>query len=98
MANSTEVLNLFTDRVKQLIMSFENVKKENDELRIALEDRKRELAQTKTQLEQTVRSYDNLKTARMLEISDGDVDGAKKRITGLIREINSCITMLSEKQ
>jgi hypothetical protein len=33
----------------------------------------------------------------MLEVTDGDVEGAKKRIAGLIREVNRCITMMSEK-
>ena len=32
----------------------------------------------------------------MLEITDGDLDGAKKRVARLIREVNKCITLLSE--
>jgi hypothetical protein len=35
--------------------------------------------------------------ARMLEITDGDLEGAKKRIAKLIRDVNKCITLLSEK-
>ena len=39
-----------------------------------------------------------LKTARMLEVGDGDIDGARKRVNKLIRDIDRCITLLSEQQ
>lgn len=33
----------------------------------------------------------------MMEISDGDIESAKRRLSGLIREVNKCITLLSEE-
>ena len=33
----------------------------------------------------------------MLEICDGDIDAAKRRLAGLIREVDKCITLLSGK-
>jgi len=36
-------------------------------------------------------------TARMIEISDTDMESAQKRIARLIREVNRCITLLSEQ-
>ena len=50
------------------------------------------------QLAQAHQDYESLKMARMIEVSDGDVEAAKKRIAGLIREVNKCITLLSEQQ
>jgi hypothetical protein len=35
--------------------------------------------------------------AKMIEITDGDMEAAKKRIAGLIREVNKCITLLSDQ-
>jgi hypothetical protein len=35
--------------------------------------------------------------AKMLEITDGDLETAQKRVAKLIREVNKCITLLSEK-
>ena len=61
------------------------------------DEREKEIAQLKEQLGQAERDYNSLKMARMLEVTDGDVEGAKKRVAGLIREVNRCITMLSEK-
>ena len=33
----------------------------------------------------------------MLEVTDGDMEGAQKRVAKLIRDVNKCITLLSEK-
>ena len=42
-------------------------------------------------------NYDRLMTAKMLEISEGDMESAKARLSHLIRSVNKCITLLSEK-
>ena len=95
--SSTEILNTFTSRMRQLILRFSDVKKENEELYAMVDQRDKEIVLLKDQLQQAQRDYNSLKTARMLEVTDGDVEGAKKRIAGLIREVNRCITMMSEK-
>ena len=69
----------------------------NEELYAMVDQRDKEIVLLKDQLQQAQRDYNSLKTARMLEVTDGDVEGAKKRIAGLIREVNRCITMMSEK-
>lgn len=35
--------------------------------------------------------------AKMLEITNQDMDSARKRLAKLIRDVNKCITLLSEK-
>jgi len=97
MTSSTEILNTFASRMRQLILRFSEVKKENEELYAMVDQRDKEIVLLKDQLQQAQRDYNSLKTARMLEVTDGDVEGAKKRIAGLIREVNRCITMMSEK-
>ena len=62
-----------------------------------LENQESEIKRLKSILEQTKRDFESLKMAKMMEISDGDIDAAKKRISGLIKEVNKCITLLSEK-
>ena len=95
--SSTEILNTFTTRMRQMILRFSEVKKENEELYAMVDQREKEIVSLKDQLEQAQRDYNSLKFARMLEVTDGDVEGAKKRISSLIREVNRCITMMSEK-
>jgi len=41
------------------------------------------------------RDCQSLKMAKMMEISDGDIEMSKRRIASLIREVNKCITLLS---
>ena len=41
--------------------------------------------------------YESLMTAKMLQVSEGDMEAAKARLAKLIRSVNKCITLLSEK-
>lgn len=97
MTENDKTLTLFSTRVRQLILQYEQTKKENEELYVMLENQESEIQRLKSILEQTKRDFESLKMAKMMEISDGDIDAAKKRILGLIKEVNKCITLLSEK-
>ena len=46
---------------------------------------------------QAQNDYNSLKMAKMLEVTDGDVESAQKRLQRLIRDVNKCITLLSER-
>ena len=48
-------------------------------------------------LSRSEQDYNALKMARMVEITDGDLQGAKDRLSKLIREVNKCITILSDE-
>ena len=41
--------------------------------------------------------YNSLKMAKMIEITDGDLTGAKDRLSRLIRDVNKCIAILSDE-
>ena len=97
MTENDKTLTLFSTRVRQLILQYEQTKKENEELYVMLENQESEIQRLKSILAQTKRDFESLKMAKMMEISDGDIDAAKKRISGLIKEVNKCITLLSEK-
>ena len=49
------------------------------------------------QLKKAESDYQTLKTARMLQVSDRDMDHAKRSLASLIRDVNKCITMLSSE-
>ena len=48
-------------------------------------------------LAQAQSDYDSLKMAKMMTISDNDMEATQKRIAKLIRDVNKCITLLGEK-
>ena len=61
-----------------------------------VDERDKKIKELENLIAQKQSEYNSLKTAKMLEITDGDLDGAKKQVAKLIREVNKCITLLSE--
>lgn len=92
-----KILNTFATRVRQMILQYEALKKENDELYALVDQREQEIKQLQGKLSQAETDYNSLKMAKMLEVTDGDMETAQKRVAKLIRDVNKCITLLSEK-
>ena len=92
-----KTLNTFAPRVRQMILRFNDMKKENDDLYTMIDERDAEIKKLQKQLAQAQTDYNSLKMAKMIEITDGDMEGARKRLSKLIRDVNKCITLLSEK-
>ena len=92
-----KIINTFATRVRQMLLRYNALKKENVSLRKEVMKRDAEIADLKAELELWQAEYDNLKLTKMLEITDGDMETAQKRVAKLIRDVNKCITMLSEK-
>ena len=91
-----KTLATFSARVRQLRFQYQELKKENNELYAMVDERDKKIKLLESQVAQKQAEYNSLKTAKMLEITDGDLDGAKKQVAKLIREVNKCITLLSE--
>ena len=80
-----------------MLLQYEELKKENDELYTLVDRREQEIKQLQRELDQAHDDYNVLKMAKMLEVTDGDMETAQKRVSKLIRDVNKCITLLSEK-
>ena len=92
-----KTLNTFATRVRQMILQYEELKKENSDLYALVAQHEEEIKDLQSQLRQEQENYRTLQMAKMLEVTDGDMEVAKKRVTKLIRDVNKCITLLSEK-
>ena len=97
MAATEEALNLFSTRIRQLIFQYDELKKEHATLETLMMACRQENETLQAQLVQAQKDYDRLKTAKMLEVTDTDVESAQKRLQKLIRDVNKCITLLSEQ-
>ena len=97
MESNEKTLNTFATRVRQMILQYAELKKENDELYTLVDQREKEIKQLQEELSQAEADYNSLKMAKMLEVTDGDMESAQKRVAKLIRDVNKCITLLSEK-
>ena len=91
-----KTLNAFTTRVRQMILQYNETKNENAELYAMVDERDSRIKELEAKLEQARRDYEMLKMAKMLEITDGDMESVQKRVSRLIRDVNKCITLLSE--
>ena len=97
MESAEKRLNTFSTRVRQLIIQYQELKNENADLYTMVDERDIKIKQLEEQLDLAKKSYESLKIARMIEVSDADMESAKKRLSKLIRDVNKCLTLLSEK-
>ena len=97
MNQNEKVLANFQTRIRQMILRFTELKKENADLYAMVAEGELRVKQLEAKLAQQERDYQSLKMARMMEITDGDLDGAKSRVAKLIRDVNKCIAILSDE-
>ena len=89
-------LTTFETRVRQMILRFQELKKENNALHVQLQKDEQEIVSLKSKLAQADNNYNSLKMAKMIEITDGDLESAKARVSKMIRDVNKCISILSD--
>lgn len=93
-----KVIDTFATRVRQMILQYHDVVKENNDLYAMVDERDARIKRLESQVRQLQNDYKSLKTARILEVSDSDLDSTRKTINKLIRDVDKCITLLSEQQ
>ena len=98
MDSNEKVITQFETRVRQLILRFQDLKKENQELYAMVEKAEQEVKDLQAKLTQKDNDYNALKMAKMMTITDGDLETAKARVQKLIREVNKCITLISDEK
>ncbi len=98
MTQNEKVLATFQTRVRQLILRFQEMKKENEDLYAIVKEDEQKIERLEAKLAQSERDYQSLKMAKMMEITDGDLKDSKERLAHLIREVNKCIAVLSDEK
>ena len=93
-----QTLTTFETRVRQMILRFQELKKENEDLQALVAKNEQDIKDLQAKLAQTDNDYQALKTAKMIEITDGDLEQAKARLAKLIRDVNKCIAVLSDEK
>ena len=95
---SEKTLVDFEARVRQMIHQFQQLKQENQQLQQQMQEQSQTIEELKSRVTQADNDYNSLKMARMLEISDGNLEDAKERLARMIRQVNKCIAILSDEQ
>lgn len=96
MNREEQKLAVFQSRVEQLLDKYQSLKRENEELYEMIGKNEDDIKRLQAQLDSKTDDFEKLKLARMISISDKDIEGAKERLAKLIRDVNKCISILTE--
>ena len=91
----SKLIEQFEGKIRKLVDLYDTVKCSNSELRSQLEAKDEEIRQLKEKLASQQESYQNLKRSKVLEVSGHHIDDTKRRVSGLVREIDHCIKLLN---
>ena len=97
MEANEKLINTFSTRVRQMLLQYKELQKENNDLYSIVDERDAKIRELTTSLANAKKEYETLMMAKMLEITDVDLESAQKRIARLIRDVNKCINLLSDK-
>ncbi len=87
-------LHEFEALVRRLMSAYKLLRSENAQLKEALDKCRQDLADAEKRVEEARNEYQTLKTARMIEVSSGDIKESRARLSKLIREVDKCIALL----
>lgn len=94
-AEERALLRTLESRVTQLALEHRDLQGRNAALSRAVEEKDAAISALHAQVGRLRADYANLKTARMIDISDADMKNAKSRLSKLVREVDKCIALLN---
>ena len=92
------MVKLLETRVRQLILRNKELRQQNAQLWQQVTEDDAQIQALKEQNKQLRAQYADLKTARMLQLSNNDTRNARQRMTRLVREIDKCIAILKAER
>lgn len=90
------LLDVFDVRARDLMAKCDTQKHKINELTVLLSQKEDELQQAKSMIEELNAKCDNMLTARVVSVEEGDVKSARMRLSKLVREVDKCIALLNE--
>ena len=92
--NETTIISEFEGKLRLLIHEYKQKAEQNRELARLIEEKENALKELQMRCVALESSYNNLKQAKIISLSDSGIEGAKEKITRLVREIDRCIESL----
>ena len=96
MSTITQVVNLIEEKLNSLLENYIFLKEENELLYSKIATLEHQIAKDEQLFNEVEKKYQTLKIAKTLEGSKEDRRGTKLKINALIREVDACISQLSE--
>ena len=94
--NDTTIMNDFEGKLHLLIHQYKQKTEQNNELTRKIEEKENALKELQMRCTALENSYNNLKQAKIISLSDSGIEGAKEKISRLVREIDRCIESLKK--
>ncbi|MBQ0021438.1 MAG: hypothetical protein KBT39_13085 [Bacteroidales bacterium] len=93
-----QLVRLLETRVRQLILRNKELMQQNAQLWQQVTEDDTRMQALKEENGKLQAQYADLKTARMLQLSDNDTRDAKQRMAKLVRDIDKCIAILKAER
>ena len=94
--NDITILNEFEGKLHCLIQEYRQKVEQNNELSRRIQEKEDALKELQMRCVALESNYNNLKQAKILSLSDNDIQETKERISRLVREIDRCIESLKK--
>lgn len=91
-----ELIAAFELKLRKLMSEYQSLQEQNAELKAELERKHTDLMHAHQDVLELRKSYDHLRIARNLGISQEDRNESKQRINKMVREIDKCLALLDE--
>lgn len=91
-----KLLDVFDVRVRDLMAMCDKQRHKIGEFTVLLSQKEEELQQAKSMIEELNVKCDNMLTARVVSVDEGDIKSARMRLSKLVREVDKCIALLNE--
>lgn len=88
-------LEKFEAHFHLLMEKYVQLKEEKKQLTALLQEREAEISSLQLENEDLRKQYQNLKLARIISVSDQDLENSKKRLAKLVRDVDKCIALLN---
>lgn len=94
-AEENVLLRTLEAQVTRLTLDYKALKDRYTALTRLMEEKEQTVSSLNSQIERLQSDYANLKTAKMIDISSGEMRNAKSRLSKLVREVDKCIALLN---
>ena len=94
--NDTTTLIDFEGKLHLLIHEYRQKVEHNNELTRKIEEKENTLKELQLRCVALESSYNNLKQAKVISLSENGIENAKDKISRLVREIDRCIESLKK--
>lgn len=90
------LLAVFEVRVRDLMELCDKQNHKINELTTTLVRKESELKQAMNTIQELSTKCDNMLTARVVSVNEGEMKSARMRLSKLVREVDKCIALLNE--